>query len=59
MIPVVDAVKVTFVPAQNVLLGMEEEILTVCAWETNAINRNKKMNRFFIKIKAQNGIYVH
>ncbi len=58
MIPVVDAVKVTFVPAQNVLLGTEEEILTVCAWETNATKRNRWVSRFFIAFKVRSGIWL-
>ncbi len=48
MIPVVDAVKVTFVPEQNVLLGTGEEILTVCALEINAVSRKRRVRRVFI-----------
>jgi hypothetical protein len=48
VIPVVDAVKVTFVPAQNVLLGTGEEILTVCALEINAASRKRRVSSVFI-----------
>jgi hypothetical protein len=49
-------VRVTALPEQIVLLGTDEEILTVCACETNATKRNKRVTSFFILIIGQNGI---